>query len=102
MLEPLVSLGGRKPRNLLPSGSTLHSHTDLLFILRPGLPQNHHSIHGLGVQPGDPVDVGRSVLLPNLANLDFPRHRAPKELALTVVAARQAVQLLPTVRYGLG
>ena len=97
-----VPLGGRKPRNLLPSGSTLHSHTDLLFILRPGLPQNHHSIQGLGVQPGDQVDVARSVILPKLANLDFPHARAHKGLALTVEAAAKGVNCLPTVRYGLG
>src|SRR6266850_4446828 len=48
-----------------------HAHADLRFALRAGLPQDHHGAQRLGKQPGNEVNVLRSIFLPELPNLKF-------------------------------
>src|SRR6266481_9408234 len=72
MLELLVLLRGRKPRNAMPAvRRAFHANTYLRFALGAGLPQDHHGVQRLGKQPGDEVNVLRPIFLPQLPDLKF-------------------------------
>src|SRR6266850_2731282 len=76
----------------------LHAHADLRLALRPGLPQDHHGAQRLGKQPGNEVNVLRSIFLPELPNLKFRDAHKPDS---TLECPTKGVNCLQPARYTL-
>src|SRR6267142_1534015 len=73
-----------------------HAHADLRFALRAGLPQDHHGAQRLGKQPGNEVNILRSIFLPELPNLKFRNAHKP---ASTLECPAKGVNCLPLTQY---
>src|SRR6266403_4813201 len=75
-----------------------HAHADLRFALRAGFPQDHHGAQRLGKQPGNEVNVLRSIFLPELPNLKFRDAHKPDS---TLECPTKGVNCLQPARYTL-